>query len=185
MTSSEHVTRELMQRLSLTLSVLSTDEQLNEKREGRTPTEWFSVTKAIKDKVVVNVSQVAEIQREMQERMLKSKVMDGTEVDTFRRFQAFVEEMKVSLPPGDASVMVRQDQAEPMEERSEALEINEHGEFNEDSDEKIFPEEEPWARNAFRQSIFTPNNEGFDRVILVKVHREAFKVLCRLNDDHF
>ena len=51
-TSSEHVTRELMQRLSLNLSVLSTDEQLNEKREGRTPMEWFAVTQAIKDKVV-------------------------------------------------------------------------------------------------------------------------------------
>ena len=58
-TSSEHVTRELMQRLSLTLSVLSTDEQLNEKREGRTPTEWFAVTAEIKGRVAVSVSEVA------------------------------------------------------------------------------------------------------------------------------
>ena len=67
MTSSEHVTRELMQRLSLTLSVLSTDEQLNEKREGRTPTEWFAVTAEMKGKVAVSVSEVAEIQKKMQE----------------------------------------------------------------------------------------------------------------------
>ena len=144
-TSSEHVTRELMQRLSLTLSVLSTDEQLNEKREGRTPTEWFTVTQAIKDKVVVNVSAVAEIQREMQERMLRYDNMDAKEVDTFRRFQAFVEKVKVALPSGDVSVEV-QDQADSTEETSEAPEVNEHDELkyeDEGSDERTILEEEP------------------------------------------
>ena len=137
-TSSEHVTRELMQRLSLTLSVLSTDEQLNEKREGRTPTEWFSVTQAIKDKVVVNVSQVVEIQREMQQRMLKSEAMDAEEVDTFRRFQAFVEKMKIALPSGDVSAEV-QDQADSTE-TLEAPEVNEPDEKYEDSDERTLPD---------------------------------------------
>ena len=88
-TSSEHVTRELMQRLSLTLSVLSTDEQLNEKREGRTPTEWFAVTAEMKGRVAVSLSEVAEIQKKMQE------VASGTGNDeTLKKFKALAEELK-------------------------------------------------------------------------------------------
>ena len=178
-TSSEHVTRELMQRLSLTLSVLSTDEQLNEKREGRTPTEWFSVTQAIKDKVVVNVSQVAEIQREMQERMLKSEALDTKEVDTFRKLQTFVEEMKVVLPFGDVSVEV-QDQTDSTEETLEAPEVNEHDEKNEDTDERTLPEEQP--SDNFVDAT-TGSSQTTDQVEANREGLKAIEVDERMFDD--
>ena len=67
-TSSKKVTRELMEHLSLTLSTLSTNEQLNEKEEERTPTEWFTTSKEMKKKTVMRVSEVAEIQKKMREK---------------------------------------------------------------------------------------------------------------------
>ena len=65
--------------------------------------------------------------------------MDAKEVDTFRRFQAFVEKVKVALPSGDVSVEV-QDQADSTEETSETREVNEHDELKYESN---LPEEEP------------------------------------------
>ena len=101
--------------------------------------EWFSVTETIKDKVVVNVSEVAQVQREMQERMSRYDNMDAKEVDTFRKLQTFVEEMKVALSFGDVSVEV-QDQAHSTEETLEAPEVNEPDEKYEDSDERTLPD---------------------------------------------
>ena len=108
--------------------------------------EWFAVTAEIKGRVAVSLSEVAEIQREMQERMLRYDNMDTQEVDTLRMLQAFVEKLKVALPSDDVSVEV-QVQADSMEETSEAPEVNEHDKKvkyeDEDSHERAFPEEEP------------------------------------------
>ena len=102
-TSSEHVTRELMQRLSLTLSVLSTDEQLNEKREGRTPMEWFSVTAEMKGRVAVSVSEVEQIQKKMQDMTRGSRNVEQGDVETLKKFKSLAEELRESVKANEGS----------------------------------------------------------------------------------
>ena len=92
-TSSKNVTRELMERLSLTLSTLSTDEQLNEKEEERTPTEWFTTTKEMKKKTVMRVSEVPEIQKKMREKTGGGGNVEPKDVDSLKKFQSIAQQL--------------------------------------------------------------------------------------------
>ena len=92
-TSSKKVTRELMEHLSLTLSTLSTNEQLNEKEEERTPTEWFATSKEMKKKTVMNMSQVAEIQKKMREKAGGDGNVDPKDVDSLKKFHSVVQQL--------------------------------------------------------------------------------------------
>ena len=92
-TSSKKVTRELMEHLSLTLSTLSTNEQLNEKEEERTPTEWFTTTKEMKRKTVMTVSEVAEIQKKMREKTGGGGSVEPKDVDSLKKFQSVAQQL--------------------------------------------------------------------------------------------
>ena len=93
-TSSKFVTQELMEHLSLTLSTLSTNEQLNEKQEERTPTEWFSVTTEMQQQVVVSVSEVAEIQKKVREKTGGGGNVDPKDVETLKKLKSVAQQLR-------------------------------------------------------------------------------------------
>ena len=49
---------------------------------------------------------------------------------------------------------------------------------------EIFPQEEARAGNSLRKGTFTPDNESFDAIVLIKVHSESLQVLSILHTDN-
>ena len=89
-------TQESMEHFSMTLSTLSTNEQLNEKQEGGTPMEWFDITKEMKSipKLLLSVSEVSEIQQKMREETGVSGNLKQKDVEMLKKLKSVAEQLK-------------------------------------------------------------------------------------------
>ena len=112
-TSAEHVTG--MEMLKVTLSILCSDEDLNETQGGSTPMDWYSTIDQVKDLVVVDVSDVSRIQDEVQRKTEGASDVSTQVIESLTKLRAVAEE--IGKKSGNQGV-VQEESGKPQEENS-------------------------------------------------------------------